>query len=184
MKSKQPFPPKFFLRFFRWFCHPRMLDYIEGDLLEVYERNFKTLGKRKADWRFIKDVLLLFRPGIIRPRKPYQNLTPYGMYKSYFKIGWRTLLRNKEYTLINIAGLALSITCCILIFVLVKHHSGFDDFHQNEDRIYRIVTEQHRETVSFTNSVPSPLGMVLRENHTYTEKVARMFQEAECGDIF
>lgn len=102
------------------------------------------------------------------------------MYKSYFKIGWRTLLRNKEYTLINISGLALSITCCILIFVLVKHHSGFDDFHQDQDRIYRIVTEQHRESVSFTNSVPSPLGMVLRENHTYTEKVARMFQESDA----
>ncbi|SFT48810.1 ABC-type antimicrobial peptide transport system, permease component [Algoriphagus locisalis] len=178
MNQRHPTPPKLFLRFFRWFCHPGMLDYIEGDLIEVYERNFKTFGKRKADWRFIKDVLLLFRPGIIRPRKPYQNLTPYGMYKSYFKIGWRTLLRNKEYTLINIAGLALSITCCILIFVLVKHHTGFDDFHQDKDRIYRVVTEQHRESVSYVNSVPSPLGMVLRENHTYGEKVARMFHEA------
>ncbi|WP_339880656.1 ABC transporter permease [uncultured Algoriphagus sp.] len=171
-------PPKLPLRFFRWFCHPRMLDYIEGDLIEVYERNFQILGKRKADWRFIKDVLLLFRPGIIRPRKPYQNLTPYGMYKSYFKIGWRTLLRNKEYSLINTAGLALSVTCCILIFVMVKHHMGFDDFHPDKYRIYRIVTEQHRETVSYVNSVPSPLGMVLRENHTYGEKVARMFHES------
>ncbi|WP_057938918.1 ABC transporter permease [Algoriphagus resistens] len=178
MKNQQPSPPKLFVSFFRWFCHPRMQDYIEGDLWEVYERNFKTLGKRKADWKFILDVLLLFRPGIIRPRRPYQNLTPYGMYRSYFKIGWRTLVRNKEYTLINIAGLALSITCCILIFVLVKHHMGFDDFHQDKDRIYRVVTEQHRESVSYVNSVPSPLGMVLRENHTYGEKVARMFHEA------
>lgn len=178
--SASPNPPQFFHRFFRWFCHPRMLDYIEGDLLEVYERNFKTLGKRKADWKFILDVLLLFRPGIIRPRKPYQNLSTFPMYKSYFKIGWRTLLRNKEYTLINIAGLALSITCCILIFVLVKHHSSFDDFHQDKDRIYRIVTEQHRETVSYVNSVPSPLGMVLRDNHTYGEQVARMYQEADA----
>lgn len=57
-----------------------MRDYIEGDLMEVYERNFKTLGKRQADWKFILDVLLLFRPGIIRPRKPYlqkpAKLTP------------------------------------------------------------------------------------------------------------
>ncbi|OOG77275.1 hypothetical protein B0E43_06020 [Algoriphagus sp. A40] len=102
------------------------------------------------------------------------------MYKSYFKIGWRTLLRNKEYALINIAGLALSITCCIVIFVLVKHHLSFDDFHQNKDRIYRVVTEQHRETVSFTNNVPSPLGAVLRDNHTYGEKVARMFHESNA----
>lgn len=177
MQNSQPSPPGLFLSFFRWFCHPRMLDYIEGDLFEVYERNFKAHGKRKADWKFMLDVLLLFRPGIIRPRKPYQNLTPYGMYKSYFKIGWRTILRNKEYALINVAGLALSITCCILIFVLVTHHMSFDDFHQNKDRIYRVVTEQHRETVSYVNSVPSPLGMVLRENHTYGEHVARMFHE-------
>ncbi|WPR77060.1 ABC transporter permease [Algoriphagus sp. NG3] len=180
MSKRQPAPPKLFLHFFRWFCHPRMLDYIEGDLIEVYERNFKILGKRKADWKFILDVLLLFRPGIIRPRKPYQNLTPYGMYRSYFKIGWRTILRNKEYTFINIAGLALSVTCCILIFALVKHHLSFDDFHENKDRIYRVVTEQHRETVSFVNSVPSPLGEVLRENHTYGEQVARMYHESDA----
>ncbi|WP_339864271.1 ABC transporter permease [uncultured Algoriphagus sp.] len=184
MKKQHPFPPKYFLRFFRWFCHPRMLDYIEGDLIEVYDRNFKKLGKRKADWKFILDVLLLFRPGIIRPRKPIPNLTTYGMYKSYFKIGWRTLIRNKEYALINIAGLALSVTCCILIFVLVKHHLSFDDFHQNKDRIYRVVTEQHRESVSYVNSVPSPLGLVLRENHTYGEKVARMFHDSNSVITF
>ena len=179
MKSSQPSPPKLFLRFFRWFCHPRMLDYIEGDLLEVYDRNLKTLGKRKADWRFIKDVLLLFRPGIIRPRKPYESLNTYGMYKSYFKIGWRTLLRNKEYSLINTAGLALSITCCFLIFALVSYHGNFDDFHPNGERIYRIVTEQHRETISYTNSVPSPLGNVFREEHTFGEEVARMYHETD-----
>lgn len=180
MGKKQISPPGIFLRFFRWYCHPRMRDYIEGDLLEVYDRRVKKSGKRKADWKFILDVLLLFRPGIIKPRKPYQNLTNFPMYKSYFKIGWRTLLRNKEYTLINIAGLALSITCCILIFVLVKHHLSFDNFHPDKDRIYRVVTEQHRETISYVNSVPSPLGMVLRDNHTYGEQVARMFQESDA----
>ena len=59
-------PPQLFLRFFRWYCHPKMQDYIEGDLMEVYERRVKQSGKRKADIRFIIDVLLLFRPGIIR----------------------------------------------------------------------------------------------------------------------
>ncbi|WP_192349870.1 ABC transporter permease [Algoriphagus sp. Y33] len=180
MKKEQISPPGLFLSFFRWFCQPRLLDYIEGDLLEVYDRRYKEFGKRKADWKFIVDVVLLFRPGIIKSRKGYQKFNTNGMYKSYFKIGWRTIIRNKEYALINIAGLALSITCCILIFALVKHHTGFDDFHQNKDRIYRIVTEQHRETVSFVNAVPSPLGEVFRENHTYGEKVARVFNETDA----
>ncbi|WP_192346746.1 ABC transporter permease [Algoriphagus sp. Y33] len=169
-------PPKLFLHFFRWYCHPRMLDYIEGDLMEVYERNVKVSGKRKADRKFILDVLLLFRPGIIRPRRPYQNLNTYSMYKSYFKIGWRTLLRNQEYAVINIAGLALSITCCILIFALISHHLGFDDFHPEKADTYRIVTEMQSETASYSSGVPTPLGGLIRENQTFWKYIARTYK--------
>lgn len=102
------------------------------------------------------------------------------MYKSYFKIGWRTLIRNKEYAVINIAGLALSVTCCILLFMLIQHHLSFDNFHQNGDRIYRIVTEMHRDDVAYTNSVPSPLGEVFREEHTFGEQVSRVYR---IGDV-
>ena len=86
MKKEQISPPGLFLSFFRWFCQPRLLDYIEGDLLEVYDRRYKEFGKRKADWKFIVDVVLLFRPGIIKSRKGYQKFNTNGMYKSYFKI--------------------------------------------------------------------------------------------------
>ncbi|WP_143960304.1 FtsX-like permease family protein [Litoribacter populi] len=175
MKDKKQTPPKFFLSFFRWFCHPDMSDYIEGDLMEVYDRNLKKLGKRKADWKFIFDVLLLFRPGIIKPRQENHNLNSNNMFKSYFKIGWRTLIRNKEYALMNIAGLALSITCCLFIFTLVKHHLGFDNFHENKDRIYRIVTEMHSENEHYSTGVPTPLGALVRDNQTFSEKTARIF---------
>jgi len=114
-------PPQLFLRFFRWYCHPKMQDYIEGDLMEVYDARFKTLGKRKADIKFIVDVLLLFRPGIIRPTEGYKNLNTYGMFKSYFKIGWRNLLRNKGYAFINIGGLALAMACSTVIILFVEN---------------------------------------------------------------
>ncbi|WP_160144161.1 ABC transporter permease [Chryseolinea soli] len=152
-----------------------MQDYIEGDLMEVYALRRKTLGKRKADLKFIIDVLLLFRPGIIRPPKKHQNLNPYGMYKSYFKIGWRNLAKNKAYSLINVAGLALSMACGIFIFLLVKHNLSFDNFHQNPDRIYRVVTELHRDVIAYRSSVPSPLGEFFRNDYTYGEKIARVF---------
>lgn len=60
--------------------------------------------------RFVVVVLLLFRPGIMRPTEAYQKLNLYGMYKSYFKIRWRNFLMNKGYSLINIGGLALGMT--------------------------------------------------------------------------
>jgi putative ABC transport system permease protein len=64
--------------------------------------------------------------------------------------------------------------CGILIFTLVNYHLNFDNFHQDSDRIYRVVTEQHRDQVSYTNSVPTPLGKVFRNDYALSEKVARV----------
>jgi ABC-type antimicrobial peptide transport system permease subunit len=96
------------------------------------------------------------------------------MIQNYLKIALRNLQRNKVYSFINIGGLALSMACGIIIFTLVKHHLSFDDFHTDADRIYRIVTEQHRDNISYVNSVPAPLGKVFREDYMFGEKVARL----------
>jgi len=60
------------------------------------------------------------------------------MFRNYFKIGWRNLVRNKAYAAINIVGLSLGIACAILIFTLVTFHLSFDRFHPDLGRIYRI----------------------------------------------
>jgi putative ABC transport system permease protein len=138
LKSKSSNPPKPFLKFFRWFCHPRMQDYIEGDLMEVYGVRLKTLGKRKADWRFIGDVLLLFRPSIIRPMEGYQTLNTYGMYKNYFKIAFRNLIKQKVYSFINITGLATGMAVAILIGLWIWDEISYDRYHQNYDRIAQV----------------------------------------------
>src|SRR5262249_39082974 len=93
-------PPQLPLRFFRWFCHPKLRDSIEGDLRELYQERKAKNGRLKADWNFVVDVLLLFRRGIIRPAEGHKNLNSYGMYKSYFRNGWRNLLKYKVYSLI------------------------------------------------------------------------------------
>ena len=175
MNTNDKRPPGFLIQFFRWFCHADMVDYIEGDLWEVYDRRLKTSGKRKADWGFFIDVLLLFRPGIISPRKPFQNLTNYAMLKNYFKIGWRNLSRNKEYSLINVAGLAMSITCCLLIYALVKINFSTDNFHDSPDRIYRIVTEMKSNSSYHTSGVPTPLPGLIRENESFGEEIAQIY---------
>jgi predicted permease len=65
------------------------------------------------------------------------------MFKNYFKTAWRNLSRNSNYTMINIAGLAIGIAVCVMIFIIIQFHSGFDNFHKGEDRIYRVLTEYH-----------------------------------------
>jgi putative ABC transport system permease protein len=100
-----------------------------------------------------------------------------AMLRNYFKTSLRNLKRNKTYAAINIVGMALGMACGLLIFMLVKYHLSFDDFHANSDRIYRIVTEQHRDVVSNTVGVPSPLGKAFRDDYDYAEKVARIATE-------
>ena len=96
------------------------------------------------------------------------------MLQSHLKIALRNLLRNKTYTSINILGLSLSIACAVLIFSLIKYHLSFDNFHPDSERIYRFVTEKHRETVELDRSTPAPLGKVFRDDYSFAEKAARI----------
>jgi len=134
-------PPQLFLRFFRWYCHPKLQDYIEGDLMEVYEARKVKSGKRKADVKFIIDVLLLFRPGIIKPAEGYQNLNTYGMYKSYLKVAFRNIVKQKVYNVLNVVGLAVGITSGLMIAIHIQEELSYEKSFRDYENIYRI----HRE---------------------------------------
>ena len=127
-------PPKFALRFFRWFCHPSLKKHIEGDLMELYLEQVKRSGKLNADIKFVFDVILLLRPGIIKHGSTY-NINNYAMYKSYLKIGWRNILKNRGHSLINIGGLACSLTVAMFIGLWIYDELSFNRFHDNYDTI-------------------------------------------------
>lgn len=118
-----------------------MVDYIEGDLMEVYERRQKECGKWKADIRFAIDVLLLCRPGIIKPIRGYRHVNTFGMYRSYIKIGWRNLAKSKLFSLINISGMAISVASFILISLFVYDELQFDKHVVDHHRKYRVYTQ-------------------------------------------
>jgi len=63
------------------------------------------------------------------------------MFKNYFKIAFRNLKRNKIYSFINIAGLALGLACAMLIILYVKDEVSFDRFNKNVDNIYRVASK-------------------------------------------
>jgi putative ABC transport system permease protein len=134
-------PPNILLRFFRWFCDPTLRDCIEGDLLELYAERSRDVGKRKADALFAIDVLLLLRPGIIKSIK-FRHLNKPGMLKNYFIITWRTVSRNKVFTAINVAGLAIGLAACLLILQFVIFETSFDKFHTKLERTYRITNDR------------------------------------------
>lgn len=63
------------------------------------------------------------------------------MFKNHIKIAWRTLLHNKVFSLINIIGLSIGLCAAIVIGAIVYYDFSFDTFHQDKDKIYRVVTE-------------------------------------------
>ncbi|MEM1134299.1 MAG: ABC transporter permease [Bacteroidota bacterium] len=158
-----PSPPRLFLRFFYWFCHPSLHVYIEGDLLELYQERVKKIGKRKADWRFAFDVLLLFRPGIIRPLNRKQPLNHTAMFRNYLKVGIRNLVKHKGLATINTAGLALGITCSLIIFLFLRFELSFDRFLTKGEQLYRVVSIFTNENEpDYNANTPYPLASAIR----------------------
>ncbi|WP_424962517.1 ABC transporter permease [Ekhidna sp.] len=129
-------PPKYPIRFFRWFCHPDYVEDIEGDLLERFEK--RTNEKKAARRLFALDVLRLFRPGIIKNFEGTTKLNNYGMFKSMIKMAWRNAIRQKQFTVLNLLGLTIGISTCIMIGLYIHDEMTFDAFHEKGDRIYRV----------------------------------------------
>ena len=64
------------------------------------------------------------------------------MFKNYFKIGWRNLFRDKGFSLTNLLGLSIGITCTILIFLWVQDELNYDRFHANYKTVYKILANR------------------------------------------
>jgi putative ABC transport system permease protein len=102
------------------------------------------------------------------------------MLKNYFKTAFRSLTRNKNYSIINIAGLAAGIAVCLIIFIIITFESSFDNFHKKNNRIYRVLTEYHHTDagdIFYGRGVPLPLPAALKTSFPQIEKVAAIFSE-------
>lgn len=128
-------PSKYWLKFFRWFCNPDFAEDIEGDLLERFERR-REEGK-SAKLLFARDVLQLFRPGIIKNFEGTQRLNYYGMFKHNLLVTFRGFMRHKSTFLINLIGLSTGLATVLLIYLWVNNEKSVDTFHKNDDQLYR-----------------------------------------------
>src|SRR5438045_1327347 len=78
------------------------------------------------------------------------------MFRNYFKIAWRNLFRNKGFSLTNILGLTIGITCTILILLWVQDELTYNKFHTNYNSIYQVMANR-----DFNNQVFTDENMVL-----------------------
>jgi putative ABC transport system permease protein len=98
------------------------------------------------------------------------------MFRNYLKIAFRYLMRYKTYTTINVLGLAVGITCCILIMLFVRSEFSYDRFHSKASRIYRVWQDEKFQGQEFKNTVTSiPAGPAMQASFPEVESICRVY---------
>jgi putative ABC transport system permease protein len=107
---------------------------VAGDYEELYTEIVQSRGKFMAyAWYWTQIVKSIWAGVTVYV---WWSLT---MFKNYLKIAVRNIKRHKGYSFINIAGLSVGLTCCILILLYVKYEFSYDKYHENANNIYRVV---------------------------------------------
>jgi ABC-type antimicrobial peptide transport system permease subunit len=127
----------FALRFLSWFCPDHLLEEIEGDLLQKFEKNVKAFGERKAKRKLLWNVIRFFRLGIVL-RKKDMPLTNRIMILNNIQFSLRYLGKHKSTAFIHIAGLTLGICVSLFIGVFVHHELTYDSHHPYSNRTFRV----------------------------------------------
>ena len=133
-------PPHFATRFLRWYCHPELLDEVEGDLYELFQRRVETQGLRRAQLGYWLNVLMFFHPDYIRKQKNHPtNYT--AMLRHNLLIAFRSFQRHRSTFFINLIGLSSGLACALLIFLWVQDERSVDKFHANDDRLFQLLEQ-------------------------------------------
>ena len=99
------------------------------------------------------------------------------MIKNYFKIAWRNLGKYKFISFINVAGLTVGLTCCLLIFLYVLNELSYDKFNTKADQIYRVTRSFYANNGVenlHLSAVAPPFGPLLQNEFPDIEKITRL----------
>jgi putative ABC transport system permease protein len=97
------------------------------------------------------------------------------MIKNYLKVAFRSLIKQKAYSAINILGLSIGIASCLLIVLFVNDEFSYDKFHEKADRIYKFTLERIYPNHSTNYAVvPHSFGSVIPKDFPEVEAVTRV----------
>ncbi|MCP4726569.1 MAG: FtsX-like permease family protein, partial [bacterium] len=138
-----------------------------GDCEEEFSEIASIKGIRYAKRWYFRQLLNSLIPFI--KHSIFRN---YAMFKNYLKVTFRGIKKDKGYSFINISGLAVGMTCFILISLWVNSELSYDNFHENGDRLYRTITQRGNGSMNINSSWR--LGPALKEKHPEVEDYLRI----------
>jgi putative ABC transport system permease protein len=170
-------PPKWADRFLEWYCNPALLEDIQGDVHELYNKRVKSKNRRIANLEFAWNVLRFFRWSNIKRSKKYQSSSTFMMYQNYFTVFKRSFIKQKGYSFLNVFGLAIGIACFLLITFYIRDEFSYDRFHSKADRIVRMHEIFESDGVGERSaSLPFPVAeTILNDYHGQVVQAVRFF---------
>ena len=161
-------PPKWPGRLLRLFVRKDYIEEIEGDLEEVFYDDLEEFSPRRAKKLYTIGVIKLFRLSLIKNLKWILKIGLIASVMRTIKIAFRNLLKFKVHSAINLIGLSLGLSIGGLTLLYVLEELSFDTFHENGDRIFKIVTASPEGGME-TNA--HPIGYKLRTEFPEVESV-------------
>jgi putative ABC transport system permease protein len=186
MKDKKNIqPPRWAQRLLEWYCKPELLEDLQGDLNEYFQRHIKNKGRTQAKLIYIIDVFKFFRFYTIRKPQFFTLLTQWIMLASYIKTSGRSIARNGLFSTINIVGLSVSMSVGLLMIAVLMDVLSYDRFHENHDRIYRVISQyqyMNRKDNDYNASTSLKAAKEIRESIAGVEDVAVLHRNFS-GDV-
>lgn len=173
MKQRNTTPPRIAQKLLLRFLRADLAEEVLGDLDEKFYQSLNEKHPFRAKANYWFQVLNYVRPFAIR--RSTRHLTHYDMYQTYFKIGWRNLLRQKMYSFIKIGGFAFGIAVCLLISLYIKDELSYDQNLINHQRVFRIYAEfEDNGTVQRDTWWHAPFASTLKIDYPEVEDAARI----------
>ncbi len=161
-----PQPPRWADRFFGWYCRNELAESVMGDLHERYEDYRLHHKKGYADAKYWLDVLrFINRHTLKRKTQNRRILINTIMFKNFALVAFRNILRNRAFTAINVLGLAVAMSVCLIIITMINDQLGYDQFHTQRDEIYRVIHRRSTGVDLAIATTPLPLEAKVRSDY-------------------
>ncbi|MBA4053636.1 MAG: hypothetical protein C0490_02890 [Marivirga sp.] len=178
-KNKIVNPPVFAQRFLAWYCRPELLEDLQGDLNEYFDRNVKKHGPKNARLIYVLDVFKFIRPYTLRKPEIINLLIHWIMIGSYIKTSGRSIVRHKLFSFINIIGLAVSMSVGLIMIAFISDLFSYDQFHEKKDRIFRVTTTSGSMDLASTSVM---VGKKIKETISGVEDLT-LIRRGFGGDV-
>lgn len=172
MKSRPNTSPPFAKRVLLYFLRDDLAEEVLGDLEEKFQETLKTKSLFRARLNYWYQVLHYLRPFAMRKTKTSSYIYS-ALFQNYAKVGFRNILKYKVFSFINVFGLAVAMSVCMLIILMLADQNRYDQFHDKKDRVYRILSNYNNSRQPYATS-PFPLASSLKENYPIMEETTHL----------